>query len=124
MQTPNFTPGRNIAIKVPPHAYDATLAFYRDVIGLKQLTGSQKEIGFRFGDKSLWIDRVPTISQAEVWLEIESDDLSAAAEHFRKHGVIRCDEIEPLPPGFKGFWIMSPASIVHLVCEAEQTQAR
>ena len=34
-------------------------------------------------------------------------------------GVVRCDDIEPLPPGFRGFWVSSPVSIVHLVCEAE-----
>ena len=31
---------------------------------------------------------------------------------------MRCDDIEPLPPGFRGFWVSSPASIVHLVFEA------
>ena len=25
------------------------------------------------------------------------------------------DEIEALPPGFKGFWISSPSNIIHLI---------
>jgi hypothetical protein len=32
-------------------------------------------------------------------------------------GVVRCDDIEPLPVGMQAFWITSPASIVHLVCK-------
>jgi len=28
---------------------------------------------------------------------------------------VRCNEIEPLPEGFRGFWIADPAGIVHLV---------
>jgi hypothetical protein len=30
--------GINIAMKVPPHQYEETIAFYRDVIGLKPFT--------------------------------------------------------------------------------------
>ncbi len=29
-----FAGGRNIAIKLPPHEFDSTLRFYRDVLGL------------------------------------------------------------------------------------------
>ena len=57
------------------------------------------------------------MSQTEVWLEIATDDVSAAAEQLRSKGVTRCDEIEPLDETFAGFWISSPAQIVHLVVE-------
>jgi hypothetical protein len=30
---PKFAGGRNIAMKVPPHLWDATVRFYRDVGG-------------------------------------------------------------------------------------------
>jgi hypothetical protein len=33
--------------------------------------------------------------------------------------VVRCDEVEKLPPDLDGFWIMNPAGIVHLVCSPE-----
>jgi catechol 2,3-dioxygenase-like lactoylglutathione lyase family enzyme len=33
-----FAAGRNIAMKVPPHQYEATVGFYRDVLGLKEIT--------------------------------------------------------------------------------------
>ena len=36
-------------------------------------------------------------------------------------GVARCDAIEPLPQGFDGFWISSPAGIIHLIDAAPST---
>jgi catechol 2,3-dioxygenase-like lactoylglutathione lyase family enzyme len=114
---PKFAAGRNIAMKVPPHLYEATIQFYRDVLGLKEITKHAPSVGFEFGSSNLWIDRVPGISQAETWLEVVTSDLTAASEHLKSAGVVRCDEIEPLPQGFKAFWITSPASIIHLICK-------
>jgi hypothetical protein len=118
-----FAPGRNIAMKVPPHQYDATVAFYREVLGLQAITSHAPAVGFAFGGKNLWIDRVPGISQAEIWLEIVTDDIAAASEHFKAAGVARCDEIEALPEGFQAFWISSPASVIHLVCKDDESLA-
>lgn len=116
MTEPTFAAGRNIAMKVPPHQYDATVAFYRDVLGLPLIDEFAPGVVFEFGSNRLWIDRVPTVSQAELWLEVVADDLVAAEARLEAAGVVRCDEIEPLRDGFAGFWITSPASIVHLVC--------
>lgn len=110
---PKFEGGRNIALKVPPHQYDATVRFYGEVLGLKRV--DRPEVGFVFGSNQLWIDRVPGISQAELWLEIVTDDTQAAAKHLADAGVVRCDEIEPLGETFDGYWISSPSQIVHLV---------
>ncbi len=99
-------------MKVPPHVYQETVRFYRDVLGLKLLTNHLPNVGFEFGGKQLWIDEVAGLSQAEVWLEILTDDVPGAAAHFEREGVVRCDSIEPLPEGHAGFWIMDPASIV------------
>lgn len=112
-----FAPGRNIAMKVPPHQYEATVRFYRDVVGLTPIDSQPPEVGFEFGDKQLWIDRVPTVSQAEIWLELVTDDLGAAAEQLADAGVVRCDAIEPLPAELPGFWVTNPAAIIHLVCK-------
>lgn len=112
-----FSGGRNIAMKVPPHQYDATVRFYRDVLGLEEITDHAPAVGFVFGTCQLWIDRAPAISQAELWLEVVTDDKDAAAAHLQEAGIVRCDEIEPLGPDFKGFWISSPAAIIHLVDE-------
>jgi hypothetical protein len=91
--TAKFSGGVDLALKVPPHQFDATVAFYRD--------------------------SVPTMSQAELWLELYCDDFARAAEHLARAGVTRCDPIEPLPPGFRGGWITSPANIVHMVREPD-----
>lgn len=116
----SFSAGRNIAIKVPLHQYDATVHFYRHVLGLAEIAKHAPSIVFEFGASNLWIDPVPSISQAEIWLEVVTDDVSAAADQLRAAGVVRCDDIEPLPDGFRGFWISSPASIIHLVCKDTQ----
>lgn len=118
-----FAAGSNIAMKVPPHLYEATIQFYRDVLGLQEITKHAPSIGFEFGSNNLWIDRVPGISQAEIWLEVVTNDLEAASAQLDAAGVVRCDDIEPLPQGFQGFWVSSPASIIHLVCKDSESWA-
>ena len=71
---PRFLPGRNMAMKVPTHEYTSTVAFYRETLGLRELTPTdadgEQTPRFEFGDKVLWLDRVAGISQAEIWLEV------------------------------------------------------
>jgi catechol 2,3-dioxygenase-like lactoylglutathione lyase family enzyme len=115
-----FKGGRNIAMKVPPEQWQEVVRFYRDVLRLPLVEHDPADtvtptVVFEFGPNHLWIDRVDSISQAELWLELEVDDLDAAAEHLASAGVARRDEIEPLGEGFPGFWISSPAQIIHLV---------
>jgi len=93
--------GINIAMKVPSHQYEATIAFYRDVIGLKPFTAKAPAIGFELGPNRLWIDEAPAMSQAEIWLELFTPDFAGAADHLGKAGVVRCDAIEPLSEGFR-----------------------
>jgi hypothetical protein len=62
--------GIDIALKIPPHQYDATVSFYRDVVGLKPLMDKADAVGFELGPAKLWLDKVPQLSQAEVWLEL------------------------------------------------------
>ncbi|ENX42040.1 hypothetical protein [Acinetobacter sp. NIPH 2100] len=116
---PKFKGGVDIALKLPPHQFEATVAFYRDVIGLKQITEKGSEIGFEFGPVKLWIDVVDGMSQAELWLELFTDNFPEAAQYLNQAGVVRCDAIEPLPEGFKGGWISSPANIIHMVREPD-----
>ncbi|TQV88165.1 VOC family protein [Aliikangiella coralliicola] len=116
---PTFKAGKNIAMKVPSHEYEKTVAFYRDILGFKISDASSPDsfesIAFEFGDKNLWIDKINGISQAETWLEIEADNIEQAKKYFDELGVTRRDEIEPLPKEFNGFWIANPANIIHLV---------
>ena len=112
---PKFSPGKNIAVKVPFHEFERTVAFYRDTLGFEEVDASSSDdiesVIFKFGDKNLWIDRVSGISQAEIWLEIITENIEEAAVHFAKNDGIR------LPDGFKGFWVASPANIIHLISE-------
>ena len=55
-----FRAGGNMAMKVPPHQFEATVRFYREVIGLPYLeacSGANNQC-FAFGSIKLWIDRV------------------------------------------------------------------
>lgn len=118
---PIFKPGRNIAMKVPAHEYESTVAFYREVLGLKpkemQSPDTYESIVFEFGDKNLWIDKIAGISQAEIWLEVETGNIKEAEIYLKKKGCARRDEIEPLPGDFKGFWVSSPSNIIHLISQ-------
>ena len=102
-------------MKVPPHQFEATVAFYGEVVGLEPLATEGPSRAFRFGAMCLWIDRCPQLSQAEIWLELQCEDVAAATRHLVAHGAVRCDEIEPLPEGLRGAWIANPAGIVHLI---------
>ena len=114
---PAFTPGNNIAMKIPSHEYDQTLRFYREVLRFRETTGNEPgdTPRFEFGDKVLWLDRMPGLSQAEIWLEVVASDIDKAAEYLRAQGCTRRDEIEPLPAGMQAFWIANPANLIHLV---------
>jgi catechol 2,3-dioxygenase-like lactoylglutathione lyase family enzyme len=119
-----FEGGRNIAMKVPPHQWDETVRFYRDVVGLEVIEHEPTEppsVGFVFGANQLWIDRVDHFSQAEVWLEMHVADVAAAADHLDSAGVVRRDEIEPLGETFEGFWITNPAGVINLVAKPDQS---
>jgi hypothetical protein len=107
--------GINIAVKVPSHQYEQTIAFYRDVVGLKPFDAKAPAVGFELGPNRLWIDEAPLFTQAEVWLELFTDDHDGALAHLEKAGVTRADQIEPLGDNFKGGWIINPANIVHMV---------
>jgi len=114
-----FRGGRNVAIKVPEHAFEATVAFYRDTLNLTVVYDAVGTKAFDFGPIRLWIDRMPHLAQAEMWLEVIAPDTTEAGQHLAGAGVVRCDEVEKLPPDLDGFWILNPAGIVHLVCAPE-----
>lgn len=109
-----FSPGSNIAMKVPERHYAETLAFYRDVLGLSV---EEVETGAKvaFGAVTLWLDRLAHQSQIDLWLEVRAEDTVAAKAYLAAQGVPLCNEVEPLPDDFDGFWIAAPAGTIHLV---------
>ena len=112
-----FRGGPNVAMKLPPHQFDKALKFYRDTLGLavSDHDGGSKLV--EFGPIRLWLDPCPQFSQTELWLEVIADNTDAAEQHFTEAKTVRCDAIEKLPDDFRGFWITSPADIVHIVSE-------
>ena len=117
--SPRFLGGVNIALKVPPHQFEETERCYVETVGLPVVSRTASSVELEFGPNRLWLDRVPTVSQAEIWLEIVTDDLSAAQQRLHTAGVTRCDEIEPLPEDLTASWITNPAQIVHLVLQED-----
>jgi hypothetical protein len=116
-KSPRFDAGQNIAMKIPSQEFSQVVTFYRDIVGLALIEEDNSSTVFEFGGKRLWLDKVDHLSRAEIWLEIQTDDVQAASEFMKENGIVRCDEIESLPEGFKGFWICNPANIIHLVSE-------
>lgn len=118
---PNFSPGKNIAIKVPTHEFEKMVNFYKVVLGLKQIDASLPDefnsVTFEFGDKNLWVDKISGISQAEIWLEIETDNAFEAKKYLEDQGCTIRNEVEPLPSDVNGFWLSSPSNTIHLVNE-------
>lgn len=114
---PRFGAGGNIAVKMPPGEFERLVAFYRDTVGLEVQDTSEDWVRFAFGAMRLWVDRVPGLSQGEVWLELATDDASGAAAWLGAHGVARRDEIEALPDGLDGFWVAAPGGMIHLVAD-------
>ncbi|WP_028954914.1 glyoxalase/bleomycin resistance/dioxygenase family protein [Sulfitobacter sp. 20_GPM-1509m] len=104
-------PGKNIAIKVPLHRWEETVAFYRDKVGLSVSRELDNSTGFDFGSMTLWIDRVPQQSQTDVWIELFDDDPTAALSRL---GSPRRDELEPLTD-VTGHWTSDPAGTVILL---------
>ncbi len=120
ISNPTFNGGINIAIKVPLHEYEATVAFYRDTLNLPLVEEEPEGCIFQFGPSRLWVDKAPQLSRADIWLELETNDTMGAARYLKNHGVSRRDELESLPEDFDGFYVSDPAGVVHLVVgEAE-----
>jgi catechol 2,3-dioxygenase-like lactoylglutathione lyase family enzyme len=112
----HYRGGNNVAMKLPPHHFDGALKFYRDTLGLKVSDHGESKL-VEFGPIRLWLDPCPQFSQTELWLEVVADNTDAAERHFADTKTVRCDAIEKLPVDFRGFWITSPADIVHIVSE-------
>lgn len=104
-------PGKNIAIKVPLHKWDETVAFYRDRVKLSVTSELPNSVAFSFGSMTLWIDKVEKQSQVDVWLELLTDEPYKALQTLESP---MRDELEPLDD-VNGHWTSDPAGVVLLV---------
>lgn len=119
VSNPTFTGGVNIAIKVPLHKYEETVAFYREVLNLPLIEEEPEGCIFQFGPMRLWVDKAPQLSQPDVWFELLTNDTQSAATYLANHGVARRDELEQLPDDFDGFFVTDPSGVIHLVAGQE-----
>jgi len=117
---PQLSGGANIALKCPSHTYEQTVAFYRDTLGLPLIEEEVDGCIFQFGPSRLCIDKVPNLSQPDIWLELQTNDTEAAASFLKVNGVPRRDEIEQLREDFDGFFISAPAGVIHLIVGQEE----
>ena len=65
--SPALRGGIDIAVKVPEHQHASVVEFYRDVVGLPEITDRPPAVGFELAGNRLWVDAMSTLSQAEVW---------------------------------------------------------
>lgn len=124
MSKVSFRGGPNIAIKIPKSKYEATVAFYRDVL---KLPVAEKPIDnptvsrtheVQFGSNVVWLDCVDNYTHSEVWLELQTPDVANATAFLKSNGIDTCDELEKIPEGHH--WIMDPAGTVMIVGQDRQ----
>ncbi|MBT1687373.1 VOC family protein [Dawidia soli] len=119
MQGPTFQGGVNIALKIPRNKYEATVAFYRDILRLdiveKPITNPtvSRTHEVKFGGNIVWLDCVDNYTHSEVWLELRTPDVAAATEYLASRGVDTRDEFEEIPKDMH--WIQDPAGTVFIV---------
>lgn len=117
---PTFTAGLNIAMKIPSADFDATVTFYRDVLGFdvtEEDPGTpsiSRSCAVRFGPNTLWLDRADDAARSDLWLQLRTDDVEAATARLAEAGIGTCDEMEQLSDP-NAHWIKNPAGVVHLL---------
>jgi len=118
-----FKAGINIAIKIPKSKYEATVAFYRDILMLdveeKPITNPtvSRTYEVKFGDNIIWLDCVDNYTHSETWLQLVVPDIEQATNYLQSSGVQTCDELEDLPKNMH--WIQDPAGTVFNLQEDE-----
>jgi hypothetical protein len=109
-----FSAGVNIAMKLPERVFTETLQFYRDTLGMP-VTENDNGALVQFGAMRLHLDRLAHQSQTDIWLQVVTQDTTLARKHLVAKGIAICNEVEPLPDGFDGFWIAAPSGTIHLI---------
>ncbi|MEQ9443587.1 MAG: hypothetical protein RIG62_31395 [Cyclobacteriaceae bacterium] len=123
MMEVQFSGGINIAIKIPKSKYEATVAFYRDIL---KLDVTEKPIDHptvsrthqvKFGGNTVWLDCVDNYTHSEIWLDLKTNDVAQSTRYLKSKGVDTCDELEKIPENMH--WIMDPAGTVFILGEQE-----
>ena len=114
-----FEGGLNIAVKIPKHKYEESIAFYRDILKLevteKPITNPtiSRTHRVKFGNNIMWLDCVDNYTHSETWLELNVEDVEKATDYLVSKGIKPCDDFEELPENMH--WITDPAGTVFIV---------
>jgi hypothetical protein len=115
----SFRSGPNIAIKIPKSKFDATMAFYRDILKFDVIEKPinnptiSRTCEIKFGTNILWLDCVDNYSKSEIWLELQTPDVVKATDYLAENGLQPCDELEKVPATMH--WIQDPAGTVFIL---------
>lgn len=119
-----FEGGLNIAIKIPRHIYEKTVAFYRETLGLEVVEKPlenptvSRTHRVKFGHNIVWLDCVDNYTHPETWLELKTTDVKQATKYLESKGVEPRDTLEKIPDNMH--WIMDPAGTVFILNETER----
>lgn len=120
-----FTPGINIAIKIPKSKYEQTVDFYKNILKFEV---AEKPIDnptvsrthqVKFGNTVIWLDCVDNYTHSETWLQLMVPDVEQATNYLESNGVETCDELEKLPENMH--WIQDPAGTVFNIQQLKST---
>src|SRR5690606_16478167 len=120
-----FTPGINIAIKIPKSKYEQTVDFYKNILKFEV---AEKPIDnptvsrthqVKFGNTVIWLDCVDNYTHSETWLQLMVPDVEQATNYLESNGVETCDELEKLPENMH--WIQDPAGTVFNIQQLKNT---
>ena len=124
-----FGGGALIILRCPSHKYESTVAFYRDILGLrlKQREHQREAIACCFewsDDANLTVVRIDKLTHPTIWLTVDATDLPQGQDIFEKSSLLRTDITETLPEGVEGFWSAPPNDMVHIIKSVESSLAQ
>ncbi|OJU73646.1 MAG: hypothetical protein BGO09_05920 [Bacteroidetes bacterium 47-18] len=102
-----FEAGNDITLNIPKERYEATLRFYRDILLLDVEEKAADQPSARlaakvqFGNSTLWLYCTGTTAQPATWLELCTNDMTAALNYLHTNGIISEDAQETVPEGMR-----------------------
>ncbi len=107
-----------IIATIPVTDLDRSLAFYRDVLGLKVVDQNAAAIRFEAGNTQLSTFKRPAVERGHTMAHFEVPDIEAAMADLRSRGAVfeeyaigpvaTTDGIANYAPGVRGAWLKDP----------------
>ncbi len=100
-----FEAGNNITLRIPKEHYEATLRFYRDILLLDveekptDHPAGSLAAKVQFGNSTLWLNRMDETAQPDTWLQLRTNDITAALNYLQANGITSEDMQGAAPEG-------------------------